>query len=136
MNNSLLPALIIIVLTLAGCAGHSKVIVDTYGINLDIYQKDLAECQQLANQVESNVVEGIVGGAIVGAIIGGISGRHNKGHHYRHRYKHHNEYRLSASSSAKLGAVSGGLLAGSGAVHQSNRVLKNCIADRGYRVLN
>lgn len=152
MNKTLLPALIFGTLTLTGCAGHSKVIVDHQGIDINIYQKDLAECQKLADQVETNVVGGIIGGAIIGTIVAVISARDHEGHsnrhHNRHRSRHHNRHssghsngpRVSTASAAKLGAVggavSGAVLASSGSVHKSNRVLKNCIADRGYRILN
>ncbi|MDH5369221.1 MAG: hypothetical protein OEW99_04305 [Gammaproteobacteria bacterium] len=146
MNKYILPTLILGTLILTGCARHSKVIIDPQGIDMSMYQKDLAECQQLANQVDSKVVEGIIGGAIIGTIVGALSVWNNKGHHRgyhnrhynrHHRYNYHNNgHHLSTSSSAKLGAISGGLLAGSGSVHKSNSVLKNCIADRGYRILN
>lgn len=149
MNKYILPALILGTLTLTGCARHSKVIIDPQGIDMSIYQKDLAECQQLADQVDSKVAEGIIAGAIIGTIVGVISVWDNKGHHRGYRNRHHtrhnnrhrygyrnNGHHLSTTSSAKLGAISGGLLAGSGSVHKSNSVLKNCIADRGYRILN
>ena len=156
MNKTLVPALIFGTLTLTGCAGHSKVIVDHQGIDINIYQKDLAECQKLADQVDSNIVGGIIGGAIIGTIVAVISAGDHEGHsnrhHNRHRSKHRSRHRsghysrhsngprVSTASAAKLGAVggavSGAVLASSGSVHKSNRVLKNCIADRGYRILN
>lgn len=142
MNNYLLPALIIGALAFTGCARHSKIIVDPQGIDMGTYQTDLAQCQQLSSQVESNVVGGIIGGAIVGALVGEISGWGSKSRHRgrRHGYRHGHSYghrtRLSTASSAQLGAISGGLIAGSGTVHKRDRVLKNCIADRGYRILN
>lgn len=146
MNKYLLPALIIGTLAFTGCARHSKIIVDPQGIDMGTYQNDLAQCQQLASQVESNVVGGIIGGAIVGALVGEISGWGSKNHHrgrrhgYRHGhrsgYRYGHRTRLSTASSAKIGAISGGLLAGSGSMHKRDRVLKNCIADRGYRILN
>lgn len=145
MHKHILPTLIICTLALNGCTSHSKVIVDPQGIDMNIYQKDLAECQQLADQVESNVVQGAIGGAIVGSIVGALIGADNKGarhrgyrsrHHRAYRSRHNKGYRLSTEGSAALGAVSGALLASSGSMQSSKRVLINCIADRGYRILN
>ena len=148
MNNYLLPALILGTLTLNGCAGHSKVIVDHQGIDMNIYQKDLAECRKLADQVETNVVGGIIGGAIIGTIVAVISAGdhdgHRNRHHNRHRSRHHNRHssghsngpHVSTATAAKIGAVGGAVLASSGSMHKSERVLKNCLADRGYRILN
>ena len=76
MNKYLLSALILSLLTLTGCARHSQIIVDPKGIDMREYHADLAECQQLADQVEEKVAQGVVGGAVVGAIFGGIVGGH------------------------------------------------------------
>ena len=120
MYKYLLPALILGTLALTGCARHAQIIVDPQGIDMGLYQKDLAECERLADQVHSKVAQGIVGGAIVGALVGEIfGGRRN-----------------STVRTSQLGALSGGLQGGSDTMHERERVLKNCLSDRGYRILN
>ena len=108
------------IVTLAGCARHAQIIIDPYGVDMGMYQQDLADCRQLARQVRSKVGEGIVTGAIVGTVVGKIIG----GHH------------SNTSRTTKLGALSGGLQGGSATVHERERVVKNCLRNRGYQVLN
>lgn len=119
MNKYLFLALLATMLTLNGCARHSQIIIDPYGVDMGQYQQDLAECQQLSRQVHSKVGEGIVGGAIVGAIAGKIIGGNR-----------------TAAKTAKLGALSGGLSAGGATMQERERVVKNCLRNRGYQVLN
>lgn len=145
MQNKLLPLLVIGALTFSGCAGN-RVIVDTYGVDSAVYQRDMAECKQLAGQVKSNVVGGMIAGALIGAVIGEISNAGNNHRHYRyHRryrhsprvhYRHHSDSRVSTAGAAKVGAVSGALMAGASASQQRGDVMRNCMADRGYRILN
>ena len=63
---------------------------------------------------------GIVTGAIVGTVVGKIIG----GHH------------SNTATTAKLGALSGGLKSGSATARERDRVVKNCLRNRGYQVLN
>ena len=102
---------------LAACASH-KPIVDTKGVNMALYEKDLAECTELAEQVDSGqqVAKSAAVGAAVGAAIGAIFG--------------------NAGDGAATGAVDGGTSGGLNADHEKDRVLKRCLIGRGYRVLN
>jgi len=59
---------------------------------MEHYQADLAECRQIAEQVQSKVAEGAVDGAIVGAIFGGIIDGND-----------------TSVKTAQIGALSGGL---------------------------
>ena len=119
MKKILLLTLILATTTFTGCARHAQIIIDPHGVDMGQYQQDLAECHQLAGQVRSKVGEGIVGGAIVGAIAGKIIGGNR-----------------TAVRTSKLGALSGGLSGGNATAHERDRVVKNCLRNRGYQVLN
>ena len=119
MKKILLISLIISLVSVTGCARRAQIIIDPYGVDMARYQQDLAECQHLSRQVESKVGEGIVGGAIVGAIAGSIIGGNG-----------------TADTTAKLGALSGGLQGGASTKQERMRVVKNCLRNRGYQVLN
>ena len=101
---------------MSGCA--SKPIVDTYNVDMVQYQKDLAECQDIAEQVESGKItaSSAAFGAGVGAAYGVIGG--------------------GIGTGAATGAVTGGA---GGLLKQDNEkamVAKNCLRYRGYAVLN
>jgi len=119
MKKLLLITLILSITTVTGCARRAQVIIDPEGVDMGLYRADLADCQNIARQVDSKVGSGIVGGAIVGAIAGSIVGGHR-----------------TADKTAKLGALSGGLQGGAATRHERIRVIKNCMRNRGYRVLN
>ena len=53
----------------AGCAGSSKPVIDPAGIDMEQYNADLAECEQIAEQVDQKAGEGAAGGAVVGGLI-------------------------------------------------------------------
>ncbi len=115
------------VLVLAGCSSNpqtqatSGVIIDTKGLDMSTYYQDLHECRNFAAQVNvgGQVVEKTITGALIGGAVGAIAGD---------------------SDAAKRAAGVGGLLGvvkGSGqASREKQRVLKNCLKGRGYRVLN
>ncbi|MCK4863808.1 MAG: glycine zipper family protein [Gammaproteobacteria bacterium] len=119
MNKFFLLPVIISLLSISGCARHAQIIIDPHGVDMGQYQADLAECQHLSRQVHSKVGEGVVGGAIVGAIVGKIIGGNR-----------------TAVRTSKLGALSGGLSGGAATMQERDRVVKNCLRNRGYQVLN
>lgn len=119
MKKFLLLPIIITLLAINGCARHAKIIIDPKGIDMGLYQSDLADCQHLADQVEPKVAEGVVGGAVLGAIFGGIVGGHR-----------------TSIKTAKIGALSGGISAGGAEMHEREKVIKNCLRNRGYQILN
>ena len=114
-------------LVLAGCSSNPQtqatggVIIDTKGLDMSSYYQDLHECRNFAAQVNvgGQVVEKTITGALIGGAVGAIAGD---------------------SDAAKRAAGVGGLLGavkGSGqASREKQRVLKNCLKGRGYRVLN
>jgi uncharacterized protein YcfJ len=110
---------VILLVAVMGCARKQGVIVDTRGIDLQLYQQDLYECQQYAQQVESKAGSGAVGGALVGGAIGAvIGGRH------------------SVQKGAGVGAISGLARGGAMTRREKQQVVKNCLRGRGYSVLN
>jgi len=117
MNKYLLLSLILGSLVLSGCARHGKIIIDPQGVDMAMYQTDLIQCKQLAEQVESKAAAGIVGGAVVGTVVGKILGG-------------------SGEKAGKLGALSGGLKGAGSSRRERTRVIKNCLRNRGYLILN
>jgi len=107
------------IILIVGCADTSP-IVDKKGIDIAVYEKDLSECQNYANQVntgESAAKHGAVG-AVTGAVIGAIIGNST-----------------TVGQGAGVGAVTGSLKGGQKAEHKKERVIRNCLRGRGYRVL-
>ena len=101
---------------LSACA--SKPIVDYHNIDMAQYEKDLADCEEVAEQVASGEItaKSAAFGAGVGAAYGAIWG--------------------DVGRSTASGAVTGG---SGGLLKQDNekaKVTKNCLRYRGYAVLN
>lgn len=110
-------------LALAACQSNPKqrVIVDTKGIDPAVYEQDLAECSTLSDQAKpgSSAARGAVGGAVIGGALGAIFGDSR-----------------SAGRMAGGGAVIGGASQAGAGYSERDRVLRNCMSGRGYRVLN
>jgi len=101
-----------------GAACASKPIIDSYNVDMVQYEKDLADCELIAEQVESGkmTAKSAAFGAGVGAAYGVIDG--DIGH------------------SAATGAVAGGSGGMLKADNEKAKVTKNCLRHRGYAVLN
>ena len=104
------------------CASpRSSVILDKRGIDAARYSQDLAECGGYADEVQvaadtaRSAGRGIVVGGAIGAIIDGAD---------------------AAARGAGIGGVAGGAKGLVRAEHEQERVVKNCMRGRGYRVLN
>lgn len=120
MKKYFLLVITLVMLTLSGCAArNAKIVIDPQGVDMGHYQADLARCQQISMQVESEVGKGLVGGAAVGAIAGNIIGGSDR-----------------TRKGAKLGALGGVVKAGAATKRERVRVVKNCLRTRGYAVLN
>lgn len=104
-----------------GCAGsrHNNPVIDPAGVDMGQYQDDLVACQQISQQVEQKAGAGAVGGAIFGALVGSILGDSR-----------------AAMKSAGAGAVVGGAKGGAATQREKGVVVKNCMRERGYTVLN
>jgi len=103
----------------AGCAAHSsKPVIDPQGIDMEQYEADVTACEEIATQVEQKAGEGAVGGAIVGGLIGAMADDHSVG------------------TSAGVGAVVGGAQGAATTEKEKSQVVKNCLRNRGYKILN
>lgn len=111
-------AIVIAVAILSGCAAHPGPIVDMKGVSVADYKRDLSECESYAAQINTaaGVARGAAAGAAVGGAAGAVVGNPGRG--------------------AGLGAVSGGAQSARLNQRERQRVVKNCMRGRGYRVLN
>jgi outer membrane lipoprotein SlyB len=116
--------LLALMLLAAGCA--SDPIVDMKGVDQERYRQDLAECRDYADQVDvarsagGGALLGAAGGAAVGAVIGAITGSPGTG----------------AAVGAGGGGTSGLFAGGAGGQRKKERVVRNCLRERGYPVLD
>ena len=116
----------------AGCAapntpgaGSGKTytpVIDMDGVNQARYVDDLAACRQYASQIDDGkaTLVGAVVGAALGAALAGSYGLHGS----------------NASGVVNTGAISGMGASGGRAVLTQEQVMRNCMAGRGYRVLD
>lgn len=105
---------------MSGCASY-KPVVDMRGVSQNVYDQDLLECQELAKQRDPAAQA--AGGAAVGAIFGALLGAAIGGS-------------SMAGYGAGIGAANGVAAGGAhGAASQIN-IVRNCMAGRGYRVLD
>ena len=112
------PVLLVLIVALSsGCATY-RPIVDTKGVDMNVYERDMRECQAYAEQEspESKAAVGAAGGAAVGALISAILG-------------------TSRNRGAALGAASGAGAGLGAAIRAQVAITRNCMIGRGYRVL-
>ena len=111
--------LVLAAVAVVGCAGKNKPVIDPAGVDMVQYEKDLAECEQIAQQVEQKAGEQAVGGALItgaiGAVLGGSDG---------------------AAKGAGVGAIGGAARGARETGRERATVVKNCLRNRGYAVLN
>lgn len=110
---------LLVAVVLAGC-GH-RVVIDRRGVDMNAYQRDLAECRTYADEVSggARAATGALGGAVVGGAVGAILGDSR-----------------SAEKLAGVGAVTGAARGGGSAARERSTIVKNCLRGRGYQVLN
>ena len=107
-------------LLLIGCASN-RVIVDTKGVDMTQYQIDLAECRAYGESlpVSDNVAESALVGFLVGAALGAIV----------------DDSETARDLGTTMAFEAGTDKAISNAYEQSD-IVKNCMSQRGYVVLN
>ena len=107
-------------LALAGCANH-RPIVDMKGVDPVAYERDLAQCQDYARQVSvaGKSAVGAAAGAVVGGLVGAAVGNSR-----------------TAERSAGAGAAVGAAKGTARGAQEQQRVIRNCLRNRGYAVLN
>ena len=115
-----------VLMSLAACAGpgsrgNNGVIIDTKGVDQYAYERDFRDCEAYADQVAvgRQAAGGAVAGAVIGGAVGAIAGDSG-----------------TAKRSAGVGGVVGGAKGASSGLQERDRVIKNCLRGRGYRVLN
>ena len=118
-------AIMFVGMLFAACASY-RPIVDMKGVDGERYEKDLVECQQYAEQINpaGSAAGGAVIGAAFGAIIGGITGSLLGDTGAGVRY------------GAAYGAASGGASGAAVGAESQINIIRNCMAGRGYKVLN
>ena len=106
----------IVVLSLSACA--TRPVTDPRGIDMVQYERDLYDCQMVAGQV--NTGGQMAASATVGALIGAAFGvlTHDVG------------------NAAAFGAVSGGVAGAGDAQYQKAMIVRKCLYNRGYDILN
>jgi outer membrane lipoprotein SlyB len=111
--------LIIVSLATMGCA--TQPIIDTQGKSMAQYEQDLATCRTVAKQVRSGqkIAVGAAVGTVVGTALGAAVGNSE-----------------SAQRGASVGAMTGAVKGGERARNERQRVIFNCLRNRGYAVLN
>jgi outer membrane lipoprotein SlyB len=109
-------------LVLCACTTTDEIIIDRKGVDMARYAADKAECEQYASEVRTGAkaVRGAASGAVVGGAIGGIAGDSSE----------------SAARGAGVGAVTGTARGIAQGEREKVRVVKRCLRERGYRVLN
>jgi outer membrane lipoprotein SlyB len=119
LNLPLSLALTLVVATLGACSSHPDPIIDSKGVNMTVYEEDLAECKSYSEQIDPS--KGMAKGAAGGAVTGGAVGAIGSG---------------SIGTGAGIGAVLGASRSGSKAATDKEEVVKRCLRYRGYKVLN
>lgn len=117
-----IPQLTVImtVAVLAGCAAHPDPIIDTKGVNPDRLAKDWDECEAFTHEID--ISTGVAKGASLGGAVGAATGAASN--------------RREIDEAAGIGAIYGGTRSGLEADREKQKVFKNCMRGRGYRVLN
>jgi len=127
MRNLMLSSSVLCCGLLAGCAtglldkSADQIIVDTKGLDIKEYERDLSECDVLAQQVDisKRTVDRAIGGAVVGSVDGRILGNSD-----------------SAREIGGTAGVVGGAKGNVQARKEQQKVIKRCLQGRGYKVLN
>lgn len=128
MHRSVLYTVIaILTLGLAACAstyrgyGHSGIVIDEKGVDMEQFYDDLADCEQYAAGIDK--ATSTAGKAAEGAVVGGVIGAIFDGSH-------------GAARGAGTGAVLSGVQGAKATEYEKRQVIRNCLRGRGYRVLN
>lgn len=126
LNSHHLVLIAVTAMALNGCRGVEELtgrapIVDMKGVNVAQYETDLQECEQYADQVQvgRQAATGATAGAVAGAAVGAVFGNSE-----------------SAARTAGVGAVTGGVQGTAGGLSDRRSVIRNCLRNRGYSVLN
>lgn len=103
--------------SLTACS--SKPIIDTKGLDPAQYEQDLAECEAVSDQV--NQAESVGKSAAFGALVAGAIDLVVDG---------------KIGTTTAIGGITGAAGGASSSDQEKATVLKNCLKNRGYTVLN
>lgn len=103
---------------LSACA--SRPVIDPKGVDMQAYKNDLKECEEVTKQLESgeNIAKSAAFGALVLGALGAVIDPEN------------------AVKNATVGAIEGGTVGALKTDDEEGRVLKKCLKNRGYKILN
>lgn len=104
---------------LTACSSSPDPIIDTKGVDMTVYEQDLAECKEYSQQVDTKTgtAKGAAAGGATGAAVGAVGGG-------------------NVGNSAGVGAVLGAASSALKGSNNKNDVVKRCLQGRGYKVLN
>lgn len=111
---------VLVTLMITGCANYRPVVDSKSIASPEMYERDLSDCRRYADTVSpaGGAVLGAVLGAAFGAAVGYVAGDADIG--------------MSAGLGA-LGGAAGGI---GGSVTDQKDIIRTCMRDRGYSVLN
>ena len=111
-------AIVISIAIIAGCANY-RPLVDNPG-DLNVYERNLQECQRYADSVSPgvNAAVGALFGAGLSAVLATVAGGG-----------------FDRGASARVGAVLGGVGGATQGGEAQMNIIRQCLAGRGYRVL-
>lgn len=122
----IVSVLLVLLLALSSCRQADEItgnrpIVDTKGVDPEALEADMADCYAFADEVQAGrkVATGAATGAVIGGVIGAAAGDSR-----------------SARRGAGVGAATGTFSGAGSAMAERQRVVRNCLAGRGYLVLN
>ena len=118
MKTMIFASTLLAIALATGCASSGP-IIDPAGIDMQQYEVDVAECEQISEQVEQKAGKSAAAGAVIGGVIGAITGNSR-----------------SVQKSAGVGAVIGGAKGAGSTSQEKEKVVKNCLRNRGYKILN
>ncbi|HEY0523373.1 MAG TPA: glycine zipper family protein [Stellaceae bacterium] len=110
---------------LAGCAGGDPVI-DTRGVDQTRYRQDLADCRTYTDSVSTGgrAASGAAGTALLGAALGAVTGAVT------------GDPGAGAAIGAGTGGIFGGASGAGNAAGEKGTIVRNCLRNRGYAVLD
>lgn len=111
---------------ISACAATYQPVVDMKGVDHFKYQQDLSECRSYADRINPledlgvGTLLGAAGGAALGAATGAAIGSPATG----------------AAMGAAAGGIGGASYGGLSAAERQKTIIKNCLKQRGYKVLD
>ncbi len=114
----------LVCLALVSCASY-RPIVDMKGVDAASYERDLAECQKYAEQINpaGEAVAGAIVAALLGAALGAVTG------------SFYGDAGFGAAYGSAVGGTAGAAAGGASGAAGQVEVIKNCLRGRGYNVL-